>query len=581
MESRMKPRSDLPPPDPDPESLVRRSDRGDDLPFDAVLAFDAGGIVQDFNPGAERLFGLSRDEAVGHDLGERLFRGELQRRFLVDLVRQFDCVEPAPEGRRVELVATRADGSRVPVELAVACLGDGGERRFIAFVRDMAGRKRDMEQLRRSEIQYRMLFRDNPHPMWVYDVETRRFLAVNAAAVAQYGYSEAEFLQMALPDIHREDDLGALDAALAHLPAQRRTPARWIHLRKDGARIDVDITSDSIEFGGRPARLVLAHDITSRLAAESGQASAHRALRMLGACNEAMIRIDDEKRLLDEICRIVVDIGGYSLAGVGYCQHDEEKSLLPMAAHGDHPEVVNAMRLSWGADSPYGQGPAGRCVRSGEPVVYSDISDPAQAFPWREKALAIGYRSAITLPLRNEAGSFGFLGMYADATHHVQGDELKLLQELVDNVAFGIGAIRARRDRRRIQAELEYNATHDAVTGLDKYAVLEARLAGLAAADDAPVAVLLVDLDRFSGVNEAVGHAHADDVLRTVAGRLLGAAGEHAHVAHLAGDEFVVVARVAAEDEALAVAERLRAAVCQPIEGDGYRLLITATIPRW
>jgi diguanylate cyclase (GGDEF)-like protein/PAS domain S-box-containing protein len=717
-------------------------DRGADLPFDAVLAFDADGTVREFNPGAERLFGWARADAIGQRLGDRLFPGELQRRFLADLVRQFDCADDEPEGRRIELVASRPDGSRVPVELAVACLGSGGERRFVAFVRDMAGRKRlveelrgqadrlaaiaavqqelasletspgalrthiagmaqralqadgatlevlhddgleywsvsgvlsgregkrlslrrslsgqalredrplwsgdcetdprvdreacrevgarsmavavvhaddrplgvikvlcrdphrlgeadaqalalfansvgaalqrkrDLVQLRQSEEQYRMLFRDNPHAMWVYDVGTQRFLAVNAAAVAQYGWSEAEFLAMTLADLHVEDDRDAIGQAIAAAPAHRRDPARWTHRRRDGRRLDVEIKSDAIEFEGRPARLVLAHDITARLAAESGQASAHRALRMLGACNEAMIRIDDEKKLLDEICRIVVDIGGYNMAGVGYCQHDEGKTLLPMAAHGDHPEVVTAMRLSWSADSPYGQGPAGRCVRSGEPVVYSDISDPAQGFPWREQALAMGYRSAMTLPLRNEAGSFGFLGMYSGIVHPVAGDELKLLQEMVDNVAFGIGAIRARVDRRRIQAVLEYNATHDIVTGLDRYAVIEPRLARLAAGD-ATTAVMLVDLDRFSGVNESVGHAHADEVLRTIAGRLLAAAGDRAFVSHLAADEFVVVAGVADEADASALAERLREAVCAPIEGNGYRLLITATI---
>jgi diguanylate cyclase (GGDEF)-like protein/PAS domain S-box-containing protein len=729
-------------PPPDPRLPNQGADRGTDLPFDAVLAFAADGTIREFNPGAEQLFGWTREQAVGRRLAERLFRGDLQGRFLADLMGQFDCTDPAPEGRRVELVASRPDGSRVPVELAVACLGDGDARNFVAFVRDMAGRKRmveelrgqaerlaaiareqqelasletspgalrsyiagmaqralladgatlevlddngleywsvsgllagregrrlglhgslsgqalredrplwsgdcetdsrvdraacleagarsmavavvhaddrplgtikvvcreahrlgeadaqalalfansvgaalqrkrDLVQLRRSEEQYRMLFRDNPHSMWVYDVGTRRFLAVNAAAVAQYGWTEAEFLRMALDDVHVEDDRDALGQAIATAPAHRRDPARWTHRRRDGRRLDVEIKSDAIEFEGRPARLVLAHDITARLAAERGQASANRALRMLGACNEAMIRIDDEKKLLDEICRIVVDIGGYSMAGVGYCQHDEGRSLLPMAAHGDHPEVVTSMRLSWDADSPYGQGPAGRCVRSGEPIVYSDISDPGQGFPWRERALDMGYRSAMTLPLRNDGGSFGFLGMYSGIVHPVAGDELKLLQEMVDNIAFGIDAIRARVDRRRIQAELEYNATHDTVTGLDRHAVLEPRLARMAAGD-APTAVMLVDLDRFNGVNESVGHAHADEVLRTIAGRLLSAAGDRATVSHLVGDEFVVVASVVDEAEALALAERLRTAVCAPIEGNGYRLLITATI---
>jgi diguanylate cyclase (GGDEF)-like protein len=100
----------------------------------------------------------------------------------------------------------------------------------------------------------------------------------------------------------------------------------------------------------------------------------------------------------------------------------------------------------------------------------------------------------------------------------------------------------------------------------------------MAADATACTSVLLVNLDRFNGINEAVGHAHADDVLRVVAGRLLGAAGEQAQVAHLAGDEFVVVARVAGEADATALAERIRLAVGHPIEGTDYRLLITATI---
>jgi diguanylate cyclase (GGDEF)-like protein/PAS domain S-box-containing protein len=719
------------------------ADRGAELPFDAVITFDARGILREFNPGAEQLFGWSRDDAIGRALGERLFPGELQRRFLEDLVRQFDCADPAPDGRRVELVASRPDGRRVPVELAVACLGDDAARTFVAFVRDMAGRKRLVEELRgqadrlaaiakvqqelaaseasldeltarvaeiaqralnadgaafeflktdrlvyravsgslagqegrelplegslsglalredrplwsedcesdpradraacravgarsmavavlhaagrpigvikvvcreaqrlgpgdaqalallatsieavlqrkrdlarltRSEEQYRMLFHDNPHPMWVFDPASLRFLAVNAAAVAQYGYTRDEFLGMTVRELHDPGDKAQVERAVAQAPTHRREPAHWRHVRRDGTPIDVEIKADAIEFEGRPARLVLAHDVTARLRAEAGQASANRALRMLGACNDAMVRIDDEKKLLDEICRIVVEIGGYKLAGVGYAQHDAERSLLPMAAFGDHPEVVTAMRLSWGADSPYGQGPAGRCIRSGKPIVYPDLEDDAQGFPWRDQALAMGYRSAITLPLRNLAGSFGFLGMYSGAAHDVQGDELRLLQEMVDNVAFGIEGVRARLDRRRIQAELEYSATHDAVTGLPRYAVLEPRLARMADDPAAPTAVLLVDLDRFNGVNEAVGHAHADDVLRTVAGRLLGASGDHAWVAHLAGDEFVVVARVAGEAEAIALAERIRTSVCRPIEGDGYRLVLTATV---
>src|SRR5688572_29045240 len=123
MESRMTLPS-APPADARAGQAAATAPPGHDLPFDAVLSFAADGTISDFDAGAERLFGWRRDQAIGHGLGERLFHGELQRRFLADLVRQFEGVEPLPQGRRIELVASRADGSRVPVELAVSCLGD-------------------------------------------------------------------------------------------------------------------------------------------------------------------------------------------------------------------------------------------------------------------------------------------------------------------------------------------------------------------------------------------------------------------------------------------------------------------------
>jgi diguanylate cyclase (GGDEF)-like protein/PAS domain S-box-containing protein len=729
---------------PEPAAQDALGPAGPEPAFDAVVAFEATRGITEFNPGAERLFGWTRAQALGRDLAELLFPGELQRHVLVDLAAMFDCGDIETMGRRIELVATRADGRRVAVELNVTCLVDGERRRFIALVRDIGGRRRLVEELRghadrlaaiaqvlqdlaaneataeglvdrvagmaqqvldadgaafallegdtlvyravsgalephaarragihdslaglavrenralwcgdcesdtrvdaaacrsvglrsmvvapvpgadgtlgvikamsraphrfgeadahalelfaaslatvlqrtqaserlrASENQYRMLFRDNPHPMWVFDRETLRFLAVNNAAVAQYGWSEGEFLAMTLRDIRAPGDVGELEHVLCDLPQHhRQSTGLWRHRRRNGEQIDVEVTSEAIEFGGREARLVLAHDVTSRVRAEQGQASAVRALRMLGACNEAMIRIDDEPRLLDEICRIVVEIGGYALAGVGYVRHDDECSLEPMAAAGDHPEVVHLMKLSWSAESPYGQGPAGRCIRSCEAIIYPDLREDGQGFPFRDKALALGYRSVVTLPLRSEDGCIGFLGMYAHGAQHLTPEELKLLQEMVDNVAFGIGALRERADRQRIQAELEYRAAHDAVTGLDRYVVLEPWLAAMLAAGEGVTAVLLVDLDRFSAVNEAVGHRHADAVLREVGRRLLAAAGPAAHVAHLAADEYVVAFAVADADAAMARADALREALSVPIEGDGYRLVVSATI---
>jgi len=122
-----------------------------------------------------------------------------------------------------------------------------------------------VRSLERSEERYRLLFEANPLPMWVYDAETLRFLAVNEAAVRHYGYTSSEFLSMKITDIRPSEDV---DAMLADM--KRRggpgspAPGSWRHRLKDGTPIDVEITAGKVVFEGRQAALVLAHDVTER-----------------------------------------------------------------------------------------------------------------------------------------------------------------------------------------------------------------------------------------------------------------------------------------------------------------------------
>ncbi|WP_449429178.1 putative bifunctional diguanylate cyclase/phosphodiesterase [Rhodanobacter umsongensis] len=133
-------------------------------------------------------------------------------------------------------------------------------------------------------------------------------------------------------------------------------------------------------------------------------------------------------------------------------------------------------------------------------------------------------------------------------------------------------------ERRQAQVELAYAASHDAVTGLPHHRMLERALVAMLRDAAAPVWVLIVGLDRFQVVNESVGHATGDDVLKRLAGRLRVAVGEQSQVARFAGDKFVVAVRGMSRQGVLELAERLRAAVAAPIEGQDYRLLLTASV---
>jgi PAS domain S-box-containing protein len=133
---------------------------------------------------------------------------------------------------------------------------------------EVAERKLADEALRDSEKRYRLLFESNPFPMWVYDLETLSFLAVNEAAVHRYGYSPEEFLTMTIKDIRPIEDVRALLASVTKVSVGINNAGAWHHQTKDGTIIDVEITSYPLSFAGRRAEFVLATDITERKRAE-------------------------------------------------------------------------------------------------------------------------------------------------------------------------------------------------------------------------------------------------------------------------------------------------------------------------
>jgi PAS domain S-box-containing protein len=216
---------------------------------------------------------------------------------------------------------------------------------------------------------------------------------------------------------------------------------------RERAQVEFDKEGNAIEGIGT------VQDITERKRAEAQLLRISRTNRALSRCNEVLIRAIDESTLLQQICQIIVEEAGYRLCWVGQAENDKAKSIRPVVQAGFDEGYLSMLNLTW-ADTERGQGPTGTCIRTRQPVLVKNIAtDPTMA-PWRVEALKRGYVSCIAIPLITDSTAFGALTIYAAEPEAFGAEEVTLLTELADDMAFGITTLRTRIERARAEEEI-------------------------------------------------------------------------------------------------------------------------------
>ena len=259
---------------------------------DGIYGVDLNGNIIFENPKAAELLGWDTDDLLSKPAHATIHHKKNDgSRFPVESCPIYASMRDGTTRRVTNDTFWRKDGSSFPVEYVSASMKgeDGRPIGAIVVFKDITEQIVAEMRLKLQAEQYRLLFETNPNPMWIFDTESLHILAVNEAAIAQYGYSREEFLKLTLKNLRPAEDVSELVKAISPSELPAHFSGEFRHRRKDGSLIDVEIYSGPIIWEGVRARIVTGIDITDHKRFEEELRSTHSYLRQLLAHTPAVI----------------------------------------------------------------------------------------------------------------------------------------------------------------------------------------------------------------------------------------------------------------------------------------------------
>lgn len=328
-------------------------------------------------------------------------------------------------------------------------------------VQDITERKLAEEKLRRSEQNLAQAQRIALLGNWDWDI-VRNTLRWSDEIYRIFGLEPQTFgasYDAFIATIHPEDRAAVTEAVNASLEGRKPYGIDHRIVMRDGSIRYVHEQGEVYrDASGKPVRMIgTVQDITERKLGEIMLRKVNRALRTLSRCNQTLIHARDEDALLRDMCRTIVEEGGYRAAWIGYAEHDPHEPVRPVAQVGFEPADVERFAITWDEAQRH---PVGTAVRRDAIQIVRDArADPGYA-PWHDQASKYGYQSLVSLPLDwNRKTAAGVLTIYASERNAFDDEEVKLLKELSDDLCYGIVALRTGKEReqatKRLQKSME------------------------------------------------------------------------------------------------------------------------------
>lgn len=391
--------------------------------------------------------------------------------------------------------------------------------------------------LRASEVRLRTIIEAEPECVKIVD-ENGRVVQMNAAGLAMI---EADSLEQAL---------GTRIAELV-VPAQREVFRAFEASVLNGARASIEVEIAGLKGthrwldthavplpdpqDGRPQMLAITRDVTQRKANEIKIARLNRIYSVLSGINMTIVRAREESELFSEACHIAVAHGGFIFAWIGTFDADSQQ-VTPVAQAGRDDGYLAQINLTSREDMPGNCALTAQALTGAKPVICNDIASDERMAALRSEALNRGYRSVVVFPLILESKPVGVFVLYAADTGVFDDEEMRLLNEMADDISFAI-------DNLKKEEKLNYLAYYDVITGLPNRALFYDRLGQHLndAQSGETVAVLAIDLERFRVINETFGRHAGDALLKQVAERLIDTKVGVEHLARISADCFAMV----------------------------------------
>ncbi|TYQ30917.1 EAL domain-containing protein [Pseudanabaena sp. UWO310] len=426
------------------------------------------------------------DLSAYYVLKERLLSGEIDRCYLnVRYIRE--------DGQIVQVIqSTDLD------------ISGAQEPYFVNRFEDITDWERTDRNKQDFENRTRYLFENNPHPMWIYNLETLEFLAVNQAAINHYGYSEAEFLSMTVLDIRPVEDVPKLLEAIAKVSTGFSVPEIWTHRKKDGSQILVEVSAHTLEYQNHRCELILINDVTQKIQAQEDLKRAEAKYRSI-----------------------------FENAVEGIFQTSADGKFL----------IANPMLAKiYGYESP-------------EDLVanLTNIEEQLYVDPQRRLELIE------LLTEQEDVKQFESQVYRKDRSIIWTSENVHAVRDVIGNIIYFEGTVEDITASKIAKAEIEHLAFHDSLTDLPNRVLFRDRLCAALVNASAQLqthiernqitdiktippllAVMFLDLDRFKLVNDTMGHAAGDRLLIEVAKRLSDCMFESTFLARMGGDEFMI-----------------------------------------